>query len=59
MYKSMKECAEMLENIEEFGTGLTDWEEKFVDDIICSSSTLSPKQREIIDRIHSEKVRHQ
>lgn len=55
MYKSMSECASMIEDIEERGRGLTDWEEKFIDDV-GGKEKLTPKQREIIDRIHSEKV---
>lgn len=56
MYKSMRECADMIEEIEDRGVGLTDWEDQFIDSV-SDKETLSPKQREIIDRIHEEKVR--
>jgi hypothetical protein len=51
----MRECVEMLGEIIERGVGLTDWETNFIDDV-ADKDTLSSKQREIIDRIHDEKV---
>ncbi len=58
MYKSMRECAEMIDEIEERGRDLSEWEEQFIDSLSSSASRhLSNKQRETIDRIHSEKVK--
>ena len=55
MYKSMPECAAMLDDIEESGKALSDWEAKFIDSIrkqADEGKSLSPKQRERLDEIH-------
>lgn len=56
MYKSMRECEEMLTEIEERGIDLTSWETEFIDGL-CRFDSYTPKQREIIDRIHTDRVR--
>ena len=54
MYKSMKECGEMIDDLLENGRGLTEWEENFLDSI-WGKEELTPKQREVLDRIFQEK----
>lgn len=55
MINSQRESFEMISDIEERGLYLTDWEEHFIDSV-SNQDKLTVKQREIIDRIHSEKV---
>ncbi len=56
MIKSTRECLQMIEDIEEHADDLTEWEQQFIDSV-CRQEKLSYKQREIIDRIHREKVK--
>mgnify|MGYP001574908859 CR=1 FL=1 len=56
MYKSMKECEAMLDDIEESGKILNDWEAGFVDSArkqVDEGKKLTPPQREVLDEIHS------
>jgi hypothetical protein len=56
MIKSDKECVEMLDEICERASDiLTEWESNFVDSLYGQTG-FSYKQKEIIDRIHEEKV---
>lgn len=54
MYKSLRECAEMIEDLFDNGD-LSEWEEHFLDSL-SRQETLSPKQRETLDKIHTEKL---
>lgn len=56
MIKSQSECRDMIEDIEERGSDLSEWEEQFIDSV-SRQEKLTFKQREIIDRIHTEKVK--
>lgn len=50
---------ELLEDIERHGRNLTEWEAGFVDSVskhMGSGKSLSPRQAEILKRIHTEKV---
>ena len=57
MINSQRESREMIDDIEERGAGLSDWEQKFIDSVSRQNADLSVKQREIIDRIHTESLR--
>jgi len=52
-----KEYAEIIDCIDTFGKGLTEWEVKFIADLIDNPPEIySPKRRKIIERIYEEKV---
>ena len=52
-----KEYAEIVDCIDSFGKKLTDWEKKFISDLIDNPPEIySPKRRNIIERIYEEKV---
>ncbi len=55
MINSEQESRVMIEEIEDRAEGLSDWEEQFVDSL-GRVDKLSVKQREIIDRIHEQRV---
>ena len=56
MVHSSKECHDMIKTIcERAADKLTKWESDFIDNIYDHTS-FTPKQAEIIDRIHTEKV---
>lgn len=57
MIKSQREASEQITDIEERGNGLSDWEDQFIDSV-SRQEKLTFKQREIIDRIHTEKVKY-
>ena len=56
MIKSQREARDQITDIELRGTGLSDQEENFIDSV-SNQEKLSFKQREIIDRVHTEKVK--
>ena len=56
MIKSTRECLQMIDEIEEHADDLTEWEQQFIGSV-GRQEKLSYKQREIIDRIHREKVK--
>ncbi len=56
MIGSQREAIEQITDIEERAQELTDWESQFIDSV-SRQEKLTFKQREIISRIHSEKVR--
>jgi len=50
---------EMLQDIEHLGEGLTSWEEDFIESIrdqFNRKQWLTPRQEEILERIHEERT---
>lgn len=50
---------DLLEEIDKYGENLTPWEIAFVEDLLLNESKiiLTDKMKEIIERIHSERVK--
>ena len=57
MIHSERECRDMIEEIIQRGTELSDWETNFVDDMFNQEFNYTVKQAEIIDRIWEHRVR--
>lgn len=55
MINSQREAREQIDDIEERGEGITDWEGTFIDSV-SRQETLTYVQREFIDRIHRDRV---
>jgi len=56
MIKSTDECLQMIDDIEERGENLTEWEQGFTESV-SGREKLTYPVREIIDRIHRERVK--
>jgi len=57
MIHSEQECRDMLEDIMNRGTELSDWETNFVDNMFNQDFNFTVKQAEIIDRIWEQRVK--
>ena len=59
MTQSKAVIQDWLQQIEDFGRGLTKWEKDFVESIseqLDSSGSISDRQEEILERIYAEKT---
>ena len=57
MIKSQRECLQMIDEIEQRGVDLTEWETDFIDSVSLRTKFSNP-QKEVIDSIYNEKVPH-
>lgn len=56
MIHSQQELDEMLEDIEQRGERLSDWETRFLDDMMRQTGNFTSNEAKVIDRIHGQKV---